>query len=69
MAELLYWISWVLPVTYAYSALDLVTRGVYSSELAACVLAVCGFAAAALVAGAATLRRRAASPLRAGAGR
>ena len=47
-----------LPVTYAYGALDLVTRGVYGSELAAYVLAVCGFIVAALVAGAATLRRR-----------
>ena len=58
MAELLYWISWALPVTYAYSALDLVTRGVYGSELAAYVLVVCGFIVVALVAGAATLRRR-----------
>lgn len=58
MAQVLYAISWALPVTYAYSALDLVTRGIYGSELAAYVLAVCGFIAAALVAGAATLRRR-----------
>ncbi|MGH3018004.1 MAG: ABC transporter permease, partial [Gaiellaceae bacterium] len=58
MAELLYWISWGLPVTYAYGALDLVTRGVYDSELAAYVLVVCGFIAAALVLGAGTLRRR-----------
>ena len=28
MADLLYWISWALPVTYAYSALDLVTPDV-----------------------------------------
>ena len=58
MAQLLYAISWALPVTYAYSALDLVTRGVYGSELAAYVLVVCGFIAAALVLGAGTLRRR-----------
>jgi ABC-2 type transport system permease protein len=58
MAQLLYAISWALPITYAYSALDLVTTGVYGAKLAAYVLIVCGFIAAALVAGAATLRRR-----------
>jgi ABC-2 type transport system permease protein len=58
MADVLYWISWALPVTYAYGALDLVTRGVYDSELAGYVVAVCGFIVAALVLGAGTLRRR-----------
>jgi len=58
MAQVLYAISWALPVTYAYSALDLVTDGIYGAELAAYVLAVCGFIAAALVLGAGTLRRR-----------
>lgn len=58
MAALLHWISWVLPITYAYGALDLVTRAAYDGELAAYVLALCGFIAGALVAGAATLRRR-----------
>ncbi|HEU0304850.1 MAG TPA: ABC transporter permease [Gaiellaceae bacterium] len=58
MAQLLYAISWALPITYAYGALDLVTRAIYDAELAAYVLALCGFIVAALVAGAATLRRR-----------
>jgi ABC-2 type transport system permease protein len=58
MADLLYWISWALPVTYAYGALDLVTRGVYGAELAAYVLVVCGFIGGLLVLGAGTLRRR-----------
>jgi len=58
MAQLLYWISWVLPLTYAYEALARVTQGLYGPELAAYVLAVAGFIVAALFAGAATLRRR-----------
>lgn len=58
MADLLYWISWALPVTYAYGALDLVTRGVYDAELTVYVLVVCTFIVGLLVAGAATLRRR-----------
>jgi ABC-2 type transport system permease protein len=58
MAELLYWISWALPVTYAYGALDLVTRGVYGAELAVYVLVVCAFIGGLLVLGAGTLRRR-----------
>jgi ABC-2 type transport system permease protein len=58
MAQLLYWISWALPVTYAYTALDLVTRGVYGAELAAYVLVVGAFIGGLLVLGAGTLRRR-----------
>ena len=58
MAQLLYVISWALPLTYAYGALERVTRGVYGAELAVYVLAVEGFTVLALVAGAATLRRR-----------
>ncbi len=58
MAQILYAISWALPITYAYSALDLVTRGVYDAELAIYVTVVCGFIVAALVLGAGTLRRR-----------
>jgi ABC-2 type transport system permease protein len=58
MAQLLYWISWGLPLTYAYGALDRVTKGLYGSELAAYVLVVCGFIVGALVLGAGTLRRR-----------
>ena len=58
MAQVLYVISWALPVTYAYSALDLVTQGIYDAKLAIYVGAVCVFIAAALVLGAGTLRRR-----------
>jgi ABC-2 type transport system permease protein len=58
MAELLYWISWLLPLTYAYGALDRVTKGLYGWALAADVVVVCCFVAAALVLGAGTLRRR-----------
>jgi len=58
MAPVLYAVSWVFPMTYAYGALDLVTRGVYSAELAVDVLVVCGFIVVFLVGGAATLRRR-----------
>ncbi len=58
MAPVLYAVSWVFPMTYAYGALDLVTRGVYSAELALDVLVVCGFIVVFLVGGAATLRRR-----------
>jgi ABC transporter DrrB family efflux protein len=58
MAQLLHWISWALPLTYAYEALDRVTRGLYGWELAAYAAVVCGFIAAALVLGAGTLRRR-----------
>ena len=58
MAQVLYVISWALPVTYAYSALDLVTQGIYDAKLAVYVGVVCVFIAAALVLGAGTLRRR-----------
>jgi ABC-2 type transport system permease protein len=58
MAPVLYAVSWLFPMTYAYGALDLVTRGVYSAELAVDVLIVCGFIVVFLVGGAATLRRR-----------
>ncbi len=58
MAQLLYWISWALPLTYAYGALDRVTKGLYGWELAADVLVVCGFIVGALALGAGTLRRR-----------
>ena len=58
MADLLYWVSWGLPLTYAYGALDRVTRGLYGWELAAYVVVVCAFVVGALVLGAGTLRRR-----------
>jgi ABC-2 type transport system permease protein len=58
MAPLLEAVSWAAPMTYAYGALDLVSRGEYGARLVAYTLAVCGFIVAALVAGALTLRRR-----------
>jgi ABC-2 type transport system permease protein len=58
MAPALEAVSWLLPMTYAYGALDLVSRGEYNARLAVYSLAVCGFIVLALVAGAATLRRR-----------
>jgi ABC-2 type transport system permease protein len=58
MARGLEIISWALPLSYAYGALDRVTRGVYGPELAAYVLAVVGFTLLSLVLGALTLRRR-----------
>jgi hypothetical protein len=45
-------------LTYAYGALDRVTRGVYGTTLVGYVLAVFGFTALALALGALTLRRR-----------
>jgi ABC-2 type transport system permease protein len=58
MAAPLEAISWGLPLTYAYDALDRVTRGDYGARLAADVGAVLGLIALALVLGALTLRRR-----------
>ena len=51
-------VSWALPLTYAYDALDRVTRGTYGTWLATDVIVVLALAALALVGGAATLRRR-----------
>jgi ABC-2 type transport system permease protein len=58
MARLLEIVSWGLPLTYAYDALDRTTRAVYDGRLVADVAVVLALAAVALVAGAATLRRR-----------
>ena len=58
MADLLYAVSWAFPMTYAYGAIDLVTKAEYGAELAVYVLALCGFIVAALVLAAGTLRRR-----------
>jgi ABC-2 type transport system permease protein len=58
MARPLEIVSWAAPMTYAYGALDRVTRGVYGAELVAYVLAVVAFTLVALVLGAWTLRRR-----------
>jgi ABC-2 type transport system permease protein len=58
MAHPLEIVSWAAPLTYAYGALDRVTRGVYGPTLVGYVLAVVGFTALALALGALTLRRR-----------
>jgi ABC-2 type transport system permease protein len=58
MARPLEIVSWALPLTYAYDALDRVTRAAYGGRLAADVAVVLALAGAALVGGAATLRRR-----------
>ena len=50
--------SWGAPMTYAYGALDRVSRGAYGATLVGYVLAVEGFTLLALVLGASTLRRR-----------
>jgi ABC-2 type transport system permease protein len=59
MADLLYWISFAAPLTYAYEALASVTaEGEVDAELVANVGIVLGCVALALALGAATLRRR-----------
>jgi ABC-2 type transport system permease protein len=58
MARPLEIVSWGLPLSYAYAALEGTTRGEYGAGLAAYVLALCAFTVGALVLGALTLRRR-----------
>ena len=58
MARPLELLSNVAPKTYAYDALDRVTRGLAGSALLTDTLIVTGFTALALTLGAATLRRR-----------
>jgi ABC-2 type transport system permease protein len=58
MARPLELLSNVAPMTYAYDALDRVTRGLAGSALLTDTLIVMGFTALALTLGAATLRRR-----------
>jgi ABC-2 type transport system permease protein len=58
MAHALEVVSWALPLTYAYDALDRVTRAAYGSWLVADVAIVVALSCLALVGGAATLRRR-----------
>jgi ABC-2 type transport system permease protein len=50
--------SWGAPLTYAYGALDRVSRGSYGATLAGYAVAVAGFTLLALALGALTLRRR-----------
>ena len=59
MARLLEVVSYLLPLTYAYDALDRVTRlGTYGPVLARDVAVILGVTLVALALGAATLRRR-----------
>jgi ABC-2 type transport system permease protein len=58
MARPLEVVSWGLPMTYAYDALDRVTRAVYGARLAVDVAVLVVLSALALVGGALTLRRR-----------
>jgi ABC-2 type transport system permease protein len=58
MAELLEWISNLLPLTYAYEALELAAADDIGRDLAVDALVVAGVIVLALVLGATTLRRR-----------
>jgi ABC-2 type transport system permease protein len=58
MTPVLEWISWALPMTYAFDALDRVTAGLTDGRLAADAAVVAGSTVLALALGAATLRRR-----------
>ena len=58
MARALELVSWALPLTYAYDALDRTVHAVYGARLAVDVVVVLALAGIALGAGAATLRRR-----------
>jgi ABC-2 type transport system permease protein len=58
MAPVLEWVSYVLPMTYAYDALARATTDDLGSALVVDVLVVAGAIVLALVLGASTLRRR-----------
>lgn len=58
MATLLYWVSYLLPMTYAYDALARATADELDARLVVDVLLVTGAIVLSLVLGAATLRRR-----------
>ena len=58
MATLLYWVSFALPMTYAYDALAHATADELDGRLVLDVVVVIGAIGLALVLGAATLRRR-----------
>jgi ABC-2 type transport system permease protein len=58
MANWLRWISAVLPLTYAYSALAHTASGTFDARFALDVIVVLGSTVLALGLGAATLRRR-----------
>jgi ABC-2 type transport system permease protein len=58
MARALEIVSWGMPLTYEYDALELTVRAVYDWRLATDAVVVLSLAGLALAAGAATLRRR-----------
>ena len=58
MAEPLEWLSHVLPLTYAYDALDHAVRGVAGTRVLRDALIVVGVTIGALALAASTLRRR-----------
>jgi ABC-2 type transport system permease protein len=58
MAEVLEWISWALPMTYAYDALTRAIEDDIGAALLVDLLVVSGAIAVALALGAATLKRR-----------
>jgi ABC-2 type transport system permease protein len=58
MARLLYWVSYLLPMTYAYDALARATADELDARLVVDALLVAGAIVLSLVLGAATLRRR-----------
>jgi ABC-2 type transport system permease protein len=58
MAPLLEWISWALPLTYAYDGLVRATAGLVDTRLALDAAVVLGAVVLALALGATTLRRR-----------
>jgi ABC-2 type transport system permease protein len=58
MATLLYWVSYLLPMTYAYDALARATADELDARLVVDALLVAGAIVLSLVLGAATLRRR-----------
>jgi ABC-2 type transport system permease protein len=58
MAPVLEAVSWLLPLTYAFDALERVTSGDTGAALAADAVVIAGFTVLALVLGALTLRRR-----------
>ena len=58
MADLLEWISWGLPMTYAYDALARATADDLGARLVVSAAVVVGSVVVALALGATTLRRR-----------
>ena len=58
MAPLLEWVSWLLPMTYAYDGLARATAGTGGARIVVDMAVILGTSVVALALGAATLRRR-----------